>query len=171
MQKTPTQICPVPREQQPINEYEALKASWPFRWGELAFSRYCRKLAWIAFWGGLLVSPIADASFIPQKFPWQFLLCSVMGTCFLVSLVLLRLYLGWLYIFNRLVTENVVYEESGWYDGQTWRKPTEILDRDRLIATYQVNPVLQRLQKTLLTLAVIVAASTIIWLLLNQFSS
>ena len=66
--------------------------------------------------------------------------------------MLLRLYLGWFYIFNRLVTENVVYEESGWYDGQTWRKPTEVLDRDRLIATYQVNPVLKRLQKTLINL-------------------
>ena len=171
MQQIPTQACPVPPEQQPINEYEALKDSWPFRWGGIDFSQYCRKLAWIAFWGGMLVSPIAAASFIPQKFPWQFLLSTVIGTCFVVTLVLTRLYLGWSYIFNRLVAENVVYEESGWYDGQTWCKPTEILNRDRLIATYQVNPILKRLQKTFFTLATTATTSAIIWLLLNQFSS
>ena len=29
----------------------------------------------------------------------------------------------------------VPYEESGWYDGQIWIKPPEILLQDRLIGT------------------------------------
>ncbi|MEB3174634.1 MAG: CGLD27 family protein, partial [Cyanobacteriota bacterium] len=50
--------------------------------------------------------------------------------------------------------------ESGWYDGQTWPKPPEVLVRDRLIVQYQVSPILRRLGVTLggifalLTLAV-----------------
>ena len=34
----------------------------------------------------------------------------------------------------------VPYEESGWYDGQIWIKPPEILLQDRLIGTYEIYP-------------------------------
>lgn len=43
----------------------------------------------------------------------------------------------------------VAYEESGWYDGQVWVKPPEILLQDRLIGTYEIYPGLQRLEKLL----------------------
>jgi len=43
----------------------------------------------------------------------------------------------------------VPYEESGWYDGQIWIKPPEILLQDRLIGTYEIYPGLLRLQYTL----------------------
>ena len=42
----------------------------------------------------------------------------------------------------------VPYEESGWYDGQVWIKPPEILLQDRLIGTYEIYPGLKRLEKT-----------------------
>jgi hypothetical protein len=60
----------------------------------------------------------------------------------------------------------VPYEESGWYDGQIWIKPPEILLQDRLIGTYEIYPGLQRLQKTvvfffiLLLVAVSLARNT-----------
>ena len=69
MQEIPTPVCPVPPEQQPINEYEALKESWPFRWGELAFPRYCRKLAWMAFWGGDVGHSDCCCQLYPPKVP------------------------------------------------------------------------------------------------------
>ena len=47
----------------------------------------------------------------------------------------------------------VPYEESGWYDGQVWIKPPEILLQDRLIGTYEIYPGLIRLQITLLSYA------------------
>ncbi len=36
------------------------------------------------------------------------------------------------------------------YDGQVFVKPPEILARDRLVGTYEVKPVLERLKRTLL---------------------
>jgi hypothetical protein len=43
----------------------------------------------------------------------------------------------------------VPYEESGWYDGQVWIKPPEILLQDRLVGTYEIYPGIIRLQITL----------------------
>jgi hypothetical protein len=164
------QACPVPSDQQPVNEYEALKESWFFGWGMLEMPAYGRKLAWAGFWGWLLVIPIAFASFPWQKFPLRFLLSSSLGAALTAALVLLRLYLGWYYIRDRLNSEQVVYEESGWYDGQVWRKPPEILTRDRLIAVYQVTPILQRLRQTALILGSAIAVNRLCWLLLDRFS-
>jgi len=53
-----------------------------------------------------------------------------------VLLALVRLYLGW-YMCDRLISPTIFYEESGWYDGQTWTKPSEVLQR--LIVTYKSN--------------------------------
>ena len=61
----------------------------------------------------------------------------------------LRLYLAWLYIYDRLMNASVTYEESGWYDGQTWIKTNEVLIQDRLIGVYEVLPILEKLQVVL----------------------
>jgi hypothetical protein len=44
----------------------------------------------------------------------------------------------------------VSYEESGWYDGQTWVKTNEVLIQDRLVGTYEVLPILNRLRTVIL---------------------
>jgi hypothetical protein len=168
--------CPVPSEQQPIREYEALKESWFFGWegmeeaGTQALRPYRRKLAWAGFWGWLLAMPIALASFPWHKFPLRFCLASSLGAGLAAALVLLRLYLGWYYIRDRLNAERVVYEESGWYDGQVWDKPPEVLARDRLIATYQVTPILQQLRQSAIILGIAFAANSLCWLLLDRLS-
>jgi len=77
--------------------------------------------------------------------------------------VLLRLYLGWSYVCDRLSQETIGYEESGWYDGQTWTKPPEVLSRDRLIVSYQVQPILQRLQRTLGIIAILIISGSLLW--------
>jgi hypothetical protein len=163
MRELPASLCPVPREQQPVNEYEQLKESWLFSWATLDWSHYGRKLAWLAFWIGLLVCPIAAASFPPRQFPLGFALASSMGTMTIVALLVMRLLLGWYYIRDRLQSENIVYEESGWYDGQIWHKPAEILTRDRLIVTYQIDPLLQRLRRTFYGLGVGMILGCILW--------
>lgn len=43
----------------------------------------------------------------------------------------------------------VPYEETGWYDGQMWVKPPEVLARDRLLGSYKVKPVINLLKQTL----------------------
>jgi hypothetical protein len=47
---------------------------------------------------------------------------------------------------DRLLTASLEYEETGWYDGQVFVKPPEVLTRDRLLGTYEVKPVLARLR-------------------------
>jgi hypothetical protein len=156
--------CPVPAEQQPINEYQELRESWFFSWGTLDLQRYFRKIAWIWLWSWLIAGPVAASSFLPKKYLGQFLLCGAAGASIVVAFTLLRLYLGWSYVCDRLQKETVLYEESGWYDGQTWTKTPEVLTRDRLLVTYQVQPILQRLKRTFALLAILFGIGSIIWI-------
>jgi hypothetical protein len=52
-------------------------------------------------------------------------------------------------VADRLMTATLEYEETGWYDGQYFVKPPEILARDRLLAAYEVRPAVTRLRTTL----------------------
>ncbi len=157
-------ICPVPVEQQPINEYSELKDSWLFSWATLGLQHYLTKIGWTWGWSWLVAGPIAAASFSPTKDPIQFLLLGAAGASLGLSLVLLRLYLGWFYIRNRLLDETVFYEESGWYDGQVWCKPPEVLMRDRLIVSYEIQPILQRLHRTFAFLALASICGGLVWI-------
>jgi hypothetical protein len=163
MMESSVSICPVPTEQQPINEYQELKDSWFFRWGTLDLRDYIIKLAWVWGWSWLVVGPVAAASFAPNKHAVQFILCGAAGASLFLSLTLLRLYLGWCYVRDRLLRETIFYEESGWYDGQTWTKPPEILTRDRLIVSYQVQPILKRLKRTFGVLALFFVGGSLSW--------
>ncbi len=161
-----TTFCPVPDEQQPLNEYSQLKESWFFSWGTSEMLTYIRKIAWIWLWATVIVTPIAWASFPLDRYPVKLVLSASLGGMFLLSLVLVRLYLGWRYIRDRLHTENLSYEESGWYDGQIWRKPASVLQRDRLIVSYEIAPILQRiLQTSLIVLAIAAACLTALFVL------
>jgi hypothetical protein len=57
----------------------------------------------------------------------------------------------------------VVYEESGWYDGQTWTKTAEILARDRLLAIHEVQPVMRRIKLTFLAMLGSILIGAVIW--------
>ncbi|MGB3403862.1 MAG: CGLD27 family protein [Microcoleaceae cyanobacterium] len=148
MKNVSISICPVPLEQRPANEYQELRESWFFSWVTLPLPQYVKKLAWVWGLSWLIVGPVAAASFPPTKKLLPFLLTSEIGASFLLTLVLIRLYLGWTYIRSRLNSPTIFYEESGWYDGQTWVKTPEFLAQDQLIFTYQVHPMFQRLRRT-----------------------
>ena len=60
-------------------------------------------------------------------------------------LISIKLYLGWNHIFKRLTSEKVEYEESGWYDGQVWLKPIALKEKESLIASIEVKPILKNL--------------------------
>lgn len=165
MNKPSLSSCPVPEEQQPLNEYEQLRESWLFRWATLGQWEYGRKLVWVWAWGWLVAGPITAASFAPNRMPLRFALCGSAGAGLLVVLMLVRIYLGWSYVRDRLTQAKISYEESGWYDGQTWKKPSEVLTRDRLIASYEIRPILQRLQATFAILALLVGLGSLSWLL------
>ncbi|XP_076886339.1 protein CONSERVED IN THE GREEN LINEAGE AND DIATOMS 27, chloroplastic-like [Bidens hawaiensis] len=154
----------VPYEQRPVNEYSSLKEGALYSWGELKPTSFFLRLGglWLLAFTVLGI-PVSAASFNPASDPIRFLLAAGTGTLFLVSLVVLRIYLGWTYVGDRLLSAVIPYEESGWYDGQMWVKPPEILARDRLLGSYKVKPVIKLLKQTLVgTGALLVTAVSLI---------
>lgn len=166
MRDSSVDICPVPIEQQPVNEYEQLRESWFFSWPTFTLVHYGRKLLWVWFWGLLIATPISAASFTPAKALFQLILCSAGGAALFVIFVLIRLYLGWSYVGSRLEDDQVFYEESGWYDGQIWLKPASVLNRDRLLVVYKIQPILARLQKTGIIISILISLGILIWFLI-----
>jgi Conserved in the green lineage and diatoms 27 len=161
-----TPVCPVPTEQQPINEYQELQESWFFKWATLNVVGYLKPI--VILWGiGLALSaPVATVSFPMAKYPVQFALSAAAGALIVPALALARLYLGWTYVRDRLSKAEIFYEESGWYDGQVWAKPEEVLQRDRLIVTYQIKSLLKRLYITFGTIALLCLGGGILWIFL-----
>ena len=160
------QRCPVPAEQQPINEYQDVRDSWFYGWGSRSLAGYLKPVVVLWLVGWAVAGPMAAASFAPAKQPLFFGLSAAMGALVLPMLALLQLYVGWAHVGGRLRQTTVPYEESGWYDGQLWVKPEEVSNRDRLIVDYQVQPVLQRIRRTLGVMALLLALGLIVWPLL-----
>jgi len=155
--------CPVPPEQLPINQYEDMRDSWFYRWGSCSWWAYLKPIGilWGLSW--FVTGPIAAASFKPERYPIAFSLLAAAGALILPMLTLAQLYVGWFHIGQRLQQATVPYEESGWYDGQVWEKPTEVLNRDRLIMDYQVRPILRRVRNTLGILFGLGVALVTVW--------
>ena len=86
----------------------------------------------------------------------KYILLSFFCSLSIPLLISIRLYLGWNHIFKRLTSEKVEYEESGWYDGQIWIKPISLREKESLIASNEVKPILKNIIQILsiiLTLA------------------
>ena len=158
-----TQQCPVPAEQQPLNEYQDVRESWFYGWGSRDLAGYLKPVAILWLVGWVVAGPMAAASFAPAKHPLSFSLSGALGALVLPVLALLQLYVGWAHVGGRLRETTVPYEESGWYDGQLWVKPEEVSNRDRLIVDYEVQPVLQRIRRTLGVMALLLALGLIAW--------
>eukprot|EP00899_Mesostigma_viride_P008119 jgi/Mesvir1/17308/Mv07705-RA.1 len=149
--KYETVECPVPPDQRPIFEYRALKSDFSLKVPR-ELPVFATQLVIPAVAGLLVAGPVAGYTFPVDKHPAEFALSTMAGTLVPVAMVVLRSYLSWSYVGNRLFSATVEYEESGWWDGQTWVKPPEVLARDRLLGLYQVKPVLEMLKGTLLGL-------------------
>ncbi|KAL7112226.1 hypothetical protein ACP275_05G138800 [Erythranthe tilingii] len=148
--------CPVPFDQQPINEYQSLSDSFPFSWASGDVVSYCSRLVVSGACFGLLVGlPVSlFGSIGPKSEPVILALGSAATGLVFVILAVVRMYLGWAYVGNRLLSATVEYEETGWYDGQIWVKTPEVLARDRLLGSFSVKPVLSRLKNTLVVLGI-----------------
>ncbi|KAH8953911.1 hypothetical protein BDL97_08G052500 [Sphagnum fallax] len=151
----------VPSDQRPVNELAALKEGALYSWAQLSPVEFAVRIGglWLLFFL-LLGGPIAAGSFEPTREPLKFVLAGGAGSLFAVAVLLLRMYLGWSYVGDRLLSAVVPYEETGWYDGQLYVKPPEILARDRLLGAYQVKPVMNRLKQTLIGAGALLATAT-----------
>jgi len=159
--------CPVPREQQPTNEFIELSKSKVFSWPKTKKSLI---LVLIKFWlaAFVLFLIISSGSIYFQKSLLKYILISFFSSLSIPLLISLRLYLGWNHVFKRLTSEKVEYEESGWYDGQVWTKPLVLKEKESLIASIEVKPILKNLIQILSIISVL-ALSGILLFQYNYF--
>lgn len=139
-------ICPVPFDQQPSNEFYALKNSCLFSWFGLGLKNYLYSIAVVSGLAFVVFTPLVLTIKIFSLV--QFFAVESFFVTFTLVIILMRLYLGWSYVVKRLLSATIFYEESGWYDGQIWTKTADMLTKDRLIGMYYVLPVLRRIKYT-----------------------
>ena len=147
--------CPVPKDQQPTNEFIELSKSKIFTWPK---SKKSFSFILLKFWIGtfFIFVVISSGSVYFETSTLRYILLSFFSSLSLPFLFSIRLYLGWNHIFKRLTSEKVEYEESGWYDGQIWTKPVKLKEKESLIASLEVKPILKNLIQ-ILSIIIIVA--------------
>ena len=127
-------------------------------------------LVLIKFWVGsfFLFLIISSGSVYFKTSLLRYILLSFFSSLSIPLLILIRLYLGWNHIFKRLTSERVEYEESGWYDGQVWIKPLVLKEKESLIASMEVKPILKNIIQISSIISVL-ALSGILLFQLNNF--
>ena len=158
--------CPVPREQQPTNEFIELSKSRIFSWPKTKKSLI---IILTKFWVGtfVLFLIISSGSVYFKTSLLKYILLSFFSSLSIPLLISIRLYLGWKHIFKRLTSERVEYEESGWYDGQVWLKPLVLKEKESLIASNEVKPIL----KNLIQISSIISTLALSGILLFQYKN
>ena len=159
--------CPVPKEQQPTNEFIELSKSNIFSWPKTKKSLI---VVLIKFWicSFILFLIVSSGSIHFKTSLFKYILLSLFSSLSIPFLISIRLYLGWNHVFKRLTSERVEYEESGWYDGQVWIKPLVLKEKESLIASIEVKPILKNLIQISSVISVL-ALSGILLFQLNNF--
>ena len=136
--------CPVPKGQQPTNEFLELSNSKVFGLAKTKkkFSIILTSIWVVAF---LIFLVISSGSNYFNTYLLKYIFLSFFGSLSIPLLITIRLLLGWSHIYKRLSSEIIEYEESGWYDGQIWTKPIELKEKETLIASIEVKPILKNL--------------------------
>ena len=154
-------ICPVPQDQRPLNEFNSIRNSWINSWPLQEKKVFYRKLFFCWFFITPISLVISYGSDYLKNNIFELTIISITSSLLFPLLLLSRQWLSWLYIYKRLNSENIEYEESGWYDGQIWEKPIDWRAKDLLIAQHQIKPILNHLEKIIITSILIILASLI----------
>ena len=159
--------CPVPREQQPTNEFIELSKSRIFSWPKTKKSLI---FVLTKFWVGsfIIFLVISSGSIYFKTSLLKYILLSLFSSLSIPLLISIKLYLGWNHIFKRLTSERVEYEESGWYDGQVWIKPLVLKEKESLIASNEVKPILINLNQ-IVSVILVIALSGVLLFQHNNF--
>ena len=153
-------ICPVPLSQRPLNEFNSIRNSWIISWPLLERNVFYRKLIYSWFFISPVSLTISYGSDYLKNNIIELTIVSFTASIIFPILILTRQWLSWIYIYKRLNSENIEYEETGWYDGQIWEKPIDWRAKDLLIAQYQIKPILNHLE-----IIITILISVIIFLL------
>nr|QCI07030.1 hypothetical protein [Haraldiophyllum bonnemaisonii] len=160
----PKKNCPVPFDQQPLNEYLSLKKSSLFLWSTYDTKDYSIVLLLLFLILFVFCGCFLFLFFINEINLYKIFIFDLLIVNIILFFICIRLYLGWSYIVKRLLSATVFYEESGWYDGQVWVKTVDSLMQDRLIGLYQIMPYIIRIRYTCL----IVCLSCLLYLFLYK---
>ena len=154
--------CPVPKEQQPTNEFIELSKSIIFSWPKTKKSLVTILMK---FWIGafFLFLVISSGSIYFRTSLLKYILLSFFSSLSVPLLISIRLYLGWNHVFKRLRSERVEYEESGWYDGQVWMKPLVLKEKESLIASIEVKPILKNLIQILSIISILALSGILLF--------
>ena len=155
-------ICPVPLNQRPLNEFNSIRNSWIISWPFLERNIFYRKLTY----SWLVIIPVCltisyGSDYLKNNL-FELIFISLTASIAFPILILIRQWLSWVYIYKRLNSENIEYEESGWYDGQTWEKPIDWRSKDILIAQHQIKPILNHLKAIIVLLISIIIYSILL---------
>jgi hypothetical protein len=147
-------LCPVPEEQKPINEYIQLKENDFTNWVTFGREQYLKKvgsftLNFFFLFSLFQFSKYQELEYLAETV-LETLILTFLGVCFLLLVNFFR----WKQVEIRLSKSRLFYEEASWYDGQIWEKPFAILKNDKLLSTQKIQPILQRILRTILTLFV-----------------
>ena len=158
--------CPVPKEQQPTNEFLELSNSKVFALAKTSkkFSIILISTWLVAF---LIFLVISTGSTYFHTYLLKYIFLSFFGSLSVPLLITIRLFLGWTHIYKRLTSEIIEYEESGWYDGQIWNKPIELKEKESLIASLEVKPIL----KNLAQVTSVIISFILIGILISQYNN
>jgi len=158
--------CPVPKEQQPTNEFLELSNSKIFA---LAKTNKKLPLILLAIWliAFFIFLVISSGSSFFNTYLLKYIFISFFGSLSIPLLITIRLILGWNHIYKRLNSEIIEYEESGWYDGQTWIKPLELREKESLIASIEVKPILKNLTQVIS----VIISLILIGILISQYNN
>ena len=163
--------CPVPTKQLPVNEYRDLKESAFFRWATLKVSIYTAKLlsVWVT---GLLIAEffIAVISVSHDIKYANFFWSPILGEI-AVLLCLVQLYIGWNYVYFRLTNQKIAYKLLKSNKTTVWYKSKSILMRDRLVARFQVRPILKRIKETIFLVSLFLSINFLILSLFLNINS
>ena len=98
--------CPVPKDQQPTNEFIELSKSTIFSWPK---SKKSLIIVLIKFWivTFVIFLVIASGSIYFKSSILKYILLSFFSSLAIPLLVSIRLYLGWNHVFKRLTSEKV----------------------------------------------------------------
>ena len=158
--------CPVPKEQQPTNEFLELSNSKLFALPKSSkkFSIILISTWLVAF---LIFLVISTGSTYFHTYLLKYIFLSFFGSLSVPLLITIRLFLGWTHIYKRLTSEIIEYEESGWYDGQIWNKPIELKEKESLIASIEVKPILNNLKQV----TTVIISLILIGILISQYNN
>ena len=143
-------LCPVPDDQKPINEYIGLKENPLTNWTTLAKKNYDAKLFQIVGYTFLFLSLTTGINVINDfTLVSDWILNNLFISTTLLLLLLIIIVFRWKQNQKRFNQTRLFYEEGSWYEGQIWEKPLSLVKNDKLISTQKIEPILQRLYKTI----------------------